>query len=312
MAKDERQYNSGLATIGFRAADVKELRASMQWPTLRVVAGPDMLSYLVIGEEGSFTVGRDATCDLSLRDASVSRRHLVIERDEEGAIHMEDPGSTNGTTRNGKRVLGRTPLRRGDHVGVGGVMLRMEMFGSDELDHMERVRSQLDRAERDALTGLFNRSFFVHSGVERIDRARRLGTPITGLFVDVDFFKAINDTYGHPVGDEVLRAVARLLLLHLRGGDVCIRYGGEEFLAVLDSCDEMGGWTTAERLRARMARHDWEFYAPELQVTVSVGVAQLREGESIDDWIGRADAAMYAAKRNGRDRVVRASMTSIR
>ena len=124
------------------------------------------------------------------------------------------------------------------------------------------------------------------------------------MFLDVDHFKHINDTFGHAVGDEVLRTVARLMVMTVRDTDVCIRYGGEELLAILPKCDEKGGLLMAERLREALEQHDWTAHGVEgRNVTASLGVAVLKATETIPQWLTRADAAMYAAKNDGRNRV---------
>ena len=140
-----------------------------------------------------------------------------------------------------------------------------------------------------------------------VDRHQHAGVPLTAVFLDVDHFKLVNDKYGHGIGDEVLRSVARIIGIVVRDSDTAIRYGGEEILCILPSCDEPGGQLMAERARQGVAKHDWTHYAPDLKVTVSLGVATQRPGESLKAWIARADQALYAAKHRGRNRVVLAS-----
>jgi diguanylate cyclase (GGDEF)-like protein len=157
------------------------------------------------------------------------------------------------------------------------------------------------------LTGLLNRTWLDKGLSEMIVRCSDAGVGITALFVDVDRFKRINDTYGHGVGDEVLQGVARLLVMGVRDSDACIRYGGEEFLLVLPGVEANSAYDVAERLRQSVAGHDWERTSPGLHVSASFGLAQRRVAEDVPSWLARADQAMYTAKRDGRNRVRRAS-----
>jgi diguanylate cyclase (GGDEF)-like protein len=125
--------------------------------------------------------------------------------------------------------------------------------------------------------------------------------------VDVDHFKKINDGFGHGAADDVLRQLARLLLFTVREKEVCVRYGGEELLVVLEDAGEARAAEVAERLRAAIETHDWPRLARGLAVTISCGVAERAADEPQRAWLERADEALYAAKRAGRNRVERAS-----
>lgn len=275
-------------------------------PTLRVVAGPDMLRFCTIYPNEEIVIGRDEVCELVLHHASVSRRHARIESAIDGRLVLHDLGSTNGTSCNGARVTEPTVVQVGDIVEVGGVMLRIDRLGMEELAHLTRVVERLQLANHDPLTGLVTRRWLDDELPALMVRHVGAAVPLSAVFIDVDRFKSINDTYGHAVGDEVLRAVSRLLVLSVRDGDTSVRYGGEELLTVLPNCDEASAAMTAERVRAAIAEHDWSRYAEGLAVTVSAGVAAARPGETGRDWLERADRALYAAKHGGRNRVVRA------
>lgn len=163
----------------------------------------------------------------------------------------------------------------------------------------------------DALTGIHNRRYFEARCVEEIAHAHRHKRPLACMFLDIDKFKRINDSLGHLAGDEVLRAVAKLIELQLRGNDVFARYGGEEFVVLLPRTTLAQGSEIAERIRAAIANQTLEpLPGKQLVVTISIGVAmlseQLPEG---DDEVGKrliasADAALYQAKEGGRNRVV--------
>lgn len=274
-------------------------------PTLRVVTGSNMLRFSAIYPGEQVLIGREETCDLCLPDPSVSRAHARVSRGEGDTLTLEDLHSTNGTAVNGERVTDRATLRIGDMVEVGGITLRLDELTLEELAHLARVVERLSLANKDALTGLLTRGWLKEELPALVLRHNISRKPVTALFMDVDHFKAVNDTYGHQVGDEVLQAVARLMVLSVRESDICLRYGGEEFLAILPTSDTEAGLITAERLRAQIRAHNWTAYADNLRVSASLGVATFVQGqETVSDWLDRADAAMYHAKRSGRDRVV--------
>ncbi len=283
---------------------------AVTFPTLRVIAGRDMLRFVTLDVgRPSVVVGREEGVDLLLTDASVSRRHARLGVTSDGTFVLEDLGSTNGTAVNGASIE-RAPVLPGDNLEVGGVVLRLDMLGLDELHHLETVLERLDARDRDPLTKLLTRRWLDEDLVRRMDRARAAGTAVSVAFVDLDYFKAVNDTFGHQVGDDALVGVSRLLMLGVRDTDACVRWGGEELLVVLDGADEAGATEVAERVRRSIEAHDWSRTAPELRVTASLGVACWDGREDVRSWLGRADRALYAAKAQGRNRTVRASTTA--
>jgi len=159
-------------------------------------------------------------------------------------------------------------------------------------------------ASHDELTGALNRRSLIARLDEERRRAQRSGVPFHVAMLDLDRFKAVNDTYGHGVGDEVLKAFAATVRDTRRTTDVYGRYGGEEFLVILVSAEAAPALAATERIRAAVEARDWGEIAPGLKVTVSAGVAGFRHGESIEQLVNRADEAMYAAKRAGRNRIV--------
>jgi two-component system cell cycle response regulator len=271
-------------------------------PTLRVVAGTDLLRYSPMLPGDRVVMGRDDSADLVLTDTSVSRAHAAVRHMEDGRIVLEDLDSTNGTTVNGEPVTS-TELRFGDRIELGGVLLRLDCLGADELSHLAKIQDRLRAADRDTLTGLRSRAWLDRDLPLMVQRYQRAGKPMATLFVDLDHFKRINDTFGHAVGDEVLRTTGRLLMLNVRDNDVCVRYGGEELAIFLPGADEALASDIAERIRAALETHDWSRTAEALQVSASIGVAQLRTDEAIGDWLERADRALYDAKSAGRNQV---------
>jgi diguanylate cyclase (GGDEF)-like protein len=153
----------------------------------------------------------------------------------------------------------------------------------------------------DPLTGLFNRRYLLTQLEAEIERARRQGGGLGLLMLDVDNFKRLNDTVGHPAGDAVLRRVAQTLRRAVRSFDICARYGGDEFAILLPGSEADNAVHTAERICQRVAGLQTELTGlGDLPLTVSAGVAILREGGSAEELIARADRALYEAKRAGR------------
>jgi diguanylate cyclase (GGDEF)-like protein/PAS domain S-box-containing protein len=157
----------------------------------------------------------------------------------------------------------------------------------------------------DDLTGIYNHRFFVEQLTREVERHRRYATPLSLLMVDIDYFKHYNDTNGHLAGDQVLRAIARLIERGVRQTDIVARYGGEEFAAILTNTEKKGALDIAERVRRNVAdaRFPNETAQPNKDLTVSVGVATASSSiAALTDLIREADHALYRAKRAGRNR----------
>jgi two-component system, cell cycle response regulator len=177
------------------------------------------------------------------------------------------------------------------------------------LEHkLVKAREEMrDRATRDDLTGLWNRASILSLAKSEVLRCARRRSPLSVVLCDVDHFKRINDTYGHLIGDQVLKEVAARLCSAVRGYDAAGRYGGEEFLVLLDDCDESGLERRADAIRASVSSSPIQANHNSLHVTVSVGGITCGEGDTklpLERILARADAALYDAKRQGRDRTV--------
>ncbi len=159
---------------------------------------------------------------------------------------------------------------------------------------------------RDSLTGLLNHTNFKERLRSETARAQRQGKPLAVALLDIDFFKKVNDTYGHPAGDQVIKSLSRLLKQRLRGGDVIGRYGGEEFAVALPDTPIDGAIQVLDSIRASFAAIVQHVGARTFQVTLSAGVALSAAGSNGESLIQAADAALYAAKHGGRNRVCEA------
>lgn len=187
-------------------------------------------------------------------------------------------------------------------IGIFSSALKQSLYQSG-LKLKEAYKRIEELAELDELTGSFNRRSIMRMLGEEIDRARRNGAPCSIALIDLDWFKRINDAFGHPTGDEVLRTFAITVFANVRPVDRFGRYGGEEFLLVLPDASQDGACRMLDRLRAIIADLDWSAFAPSMRVTISAGVATLRPDEGPDTFLARADSALYAAKARGRDRI---------
>lgn len=161
-----------------------------------------------------------------------------------------------------------------------------------------------DMANRDMLTGLFNRRHLFEVLSREVNRERRAKTNFSVCIMDVDYFKQVNDDYGHNSGDLVLKRIAEAVPKTLRNIDCFGRYGGEEFLLVLPQTSLKGAVIKAERVRELVANLEFPEIGKDFQVTTSIGIAQYQLEESAEDTIARADKALYVAKANGRNRCV--------
>ena len=204
-----------------------------------------------------------------------------------------------------RRRLGPQDLEFAQDVinAAVAVIQRAQMVESTMADN-----ARLEQlAQTDALTGLLNRRALTERITAEMERALRYDSSMALLMIDLDHFKRVNDTYGHLVGDDVLRDVAKLLTETIRTSDMVARYGGEEFLMLLPETDDAGAELFAERIRVAIESHDFGARSnkPGLSLTTSVGVATFPAAriESVEDLFARADAALYRAKADGRNRV---------
>jgi two-component system cell cycle response regulator len=171
----------------------------------------------------------------------------------------------------------------------------------------DNVQMSIEMAITDALTGLSNRRYMESHLGTLVEQAGARGKPLSALVIDIDYFKAINDTHGHDAGDDVLRDFALRLKRSIRGIDLACRYGGEEFVIVMPETDMAVAAMVAERLRRRIAAEPFAITqgAQTIPVTISIGIAGLRgKDDSAAALLKRADQALYRAKRDGRNRVV--------
>nr|WP_209262448.1 sensor domain-containing diguanylate cyclase [Thiorhodococcus minor] len=172
------------------------------------------------------------------------------------------------------------------------------------LDRISRLQAELaEQAIRDPLTGLHNRRYLNETLPRELARAKHESYRLTAAMIDIDHFKQINDTWGHPAGDEVIRALAKLLQERFREGDILCRFGGEEFLLVMPHIAQQVGLSRVESMRREFADRSIQTSAGEIRATVSIGIASYPvEAQTPESLINQADAALYDAKHLGRNR----------
>jgi diguanylate cyclase (GGDEF)-like protein len=195
-------------------------------------------------------------------------------------------------------------------VAIAGLIFLViaAMAGASTLRAQNRTRKMAEQlrqsATTDELTGLANRRAFMHALEIELARARRSGASLSVAVADVDFFKRVNDRYGHGGGDDVLRALAQIAQQSMRTGDLVGRLGGEEFAILMPDTDEMQARIACERLRGAVSGRKIKLGSgEEVSITLSTGVALLLTGDDRDRLVKRADGALYQAKEGGRNQV---------
>jgi len=250
------------------------------------------------------SIGRDDRAEIQIMDAGISRHHAAIERDSEGAYRLVDDGSRNGTFANNHRVEEFYNLSDGDKIQIG-VMTILKFAYTDEAE-ANYAQKMYEAAHRDGLIGIFNRRYFEDRLNADFGYAKRHGQHLALLMLDLDHFKAVNDTYGHPAGDTVLKGFAELVTKNIRSDDILARYGGEEFVVLCRHTDLMKASILGERIRHAISQHIFVVGEQQLQITTSIGISGLPDPEIGDPkaMIEAADESLYKAKQRGRNCVV--------
>jgi diguanylate cyclase (GGDEF)-like protein len=253
-------------------------------------------------KQATCNIGRYSDSDIWIRDDGVSRRHARIYP-EGGGFVLEDQGSANGTFVAGQPIT-RHRLKDGELIQLGpNAVFRYSVTDEDQETLLRRLYAT---SVTDSLTGAHNREHFDTQLEIELSYRRRHDTQLSIVLFDLDHFKLVNDTYGHPAGDAVLKAVAAGARTQLRTEDIFARYGGEEFAIVLRGIDIKGALAMADRLRAAIDQLRVPHDAHEIRVTLSGGCAAASELETVSHTalLSLADRRLYAAKHAGRNRIL--------
>jgi len=267
---------------------------------LIVLAGSAMGEMFKIARSQTI-IGRGQTAHVRMMDDGISREHCEIQIEGDGMI-LHDLGSTNGTFCRGLRV-DRHVLEDGDKILVGSSTV-LKFTYHDSLDEVFQ-RQMYESALRDDLTKTFNKKYFTDRLESEFVFALRTKADLSLVTFDLDHFKLINDTHGHPVGDLVLSDMAQVVAGLIRAEDVFARVGGEEFAIICRGADGAQGQAVAERVRQAVFDHRFATEEETIPVAVSAGVATIPDTRITDAQalIAAADQALYEAKRTGRNRV---------
>lgn len=307
--EERKKTLSGNEGTKVRDVQTRKKKHSRKLPVLITLDGRKINERFIIKKPKNI-VGRDINVDIPLSDSEVSRRHFYIiwENYHDKSIDFPvckigDLGSTNGTQVNGQDLMGERMITDGDLIRVGQTMLGF--FIKDERV-LQLDQLLLQMALLDSLTGMHMREFFFSELHREFKRARRHNRPLAVGMIDIDRFKEINDRYGHAVGDEILRQLGDIFREALREGDICGRYGGEEFSIVFPETETKGALMAAERIRAAVEAHTFEVNGinKPLRLTISIGISSMSDYHTDKaKMLEEADRGLYQAKQEGRNRV---------
>jgi diguanylate cyclase (GGDEF)-like protein len=273
-------------------------------PTLLVLSGSRTGQSFRL-EPGEHVLGRGWDTDLFLEDESVSRKHAAFIVTPECHYYVRDLGSTNGTKVNGTRISDQ-PRRIfvGDRIRLSGtVCVKLRVQDATEEQMQQALYSM---AIHDPLTGAFNKRYLAERIDQEVAFAWRRGHPLSLIIFDLDHFKQVNDNYGHHVGDDVLREVARFVQGSLRLEDIFSRFGGEEFVILMRDAGSEEAAQVAERIRSGVEALTIQAENTQVKVTISIGISTTTDETccSSMDLFSQADKRLYIAKKAGRNRVV--------
>jgi len=304
------EYDSGKTQLQQKPQDARPAQLERR-PALVFLRG-ELMAVPIPLERDEVVLGRAVEADVRVNDFRASRLHARIsaERDPETGVtryKITDLDSTNGTLLNGQ-LIKEAFLDEGDKVTIGDYLFRFEML--DEIDR--EFQQQIHRLlAHDELTGLLTSKSFFSELRHEAAVAEEESHPFCVLMMDIDYFKLVNDTYGHLVGSQTLEEMGGVIKGALRAGDVAARFGGEEFAAFLLEADYAQGLVAAERVRSAIEKHEFAAVrkgsSGELKshhITISIGVAAYPDdARDPIELVELADSALYRAKRGGRNRI---------
>lgn len=282
-------------------ADIREWlkKAGMQEPALIVIQG-DSMGKVHRLNPGRNVIGRHADSSIQIQQRAVSSFHADIRVTAESSAILEDLKSLNGTYVNSTKVESPVVLKQNDLIKVGSFVFK---YVDNHLD-ASMTESLHDQGTLDMLTGAYNKGYLIKLINSSIEIAKG-GFLLSLIILDLDFFKKINDTFGHIAGDYVLKESVKVIRENvIRADDKIGRFGGEEFVVLMHDTPLQVAKEVAERIRATLAAHHFEFDGKTIPVTASLGVALWNPSfKTASDFMNFADQLLYKSKQNGRNRV---------
>lgn len=269
-------------------------------PALVVVYGHHLGKAFYLQQPG-LVIGRASSSAIILDEDSVSRAHARITVTPNETT-VTDLDSTNGIFVNGHRVKA-AELHNGDRLNIGETVFKYLSGSSVESKFHEEIYRLMTV---DELTQAFNRQYFQESLKREISRVQRYQRNLSLAMLDIDRFKEINDTYGHPAGDEILRTFVTLVARHIRRSDLLARYGGDEFAIIFPEANASAARIVCEKLRALVAASPFFFDRQSVTVTTSIGLQSYDHSDgdlTVSQLVAAADTKLYEAKQAGRNRV---------
>ncbi|WP_456396717.1 sensor domain-containing diguanylate cyclase [Desulfurobacterium sp.] len=208
--------------------------------------------------------------------------------------------------RKGRNFKKFCPFHQKTESDIQHVIIEMLIhLANTVMKELEKKNREIKKlADTDGLTAIYNRRKILEELEKEIIRTQRYGNPLSVIIFDIDLFKEVNDTYGHLMGDKILREIAQIIKKRIRKPDIFGRYGGEEFLIVLPETDITGGVKFAEKIRKLIENHPFPI---DRKITISLGVTEYKYGDTVDTLLARADRALYMAKESGRNKVCKLS-----
>lgn len=300
MSDNTADKTSIISTETFKG----KLKAADEAPpaVIVLVGPPGYIGKQWLITKSDMTIGRSVETELYISDSSLSRSHARLEV-VGNDVFIIDLGSTNKTLVNGMPLAPniKRKLANNDQIKTGNVIFKFLEKGNLESISNQQV---FEKAQKDALTGAYSKGALLEKGPEAVKRSEVLGEPLAVITFDIDHFKKINDSYGHPGGDFILKELGQLMQSKLvRSNDYFARYGGEEFVIILQATPIKTAQEVAERIRLTVEGHLFVFENKLIKVTISIGVSSKAPQDTWEQLYGRADQALYQSKQSGRNRV---------
>jgi two-component system cell cycle response regulator len=286
-------------TISFSVPELEASDFQKKIPILTFIGGSQVGRRVLLADD-SITLGRSHGSTIMINDPAVSRLHVKIEYDPQSSVYaVNDLGSSNGTLVNGKTIK-TSVLSEGDKIIIGQTVLRFSWI--DAVDMV--FHGEVDRLINiDGLTGLVVKRRFDEDFSRHVAVALRNEAPLSMLMIDMDGLKRINDTYGHPFGAYSISETAKIIKNVMSSKGLASRFGGDEFMAFLPNTPVDKAREIAEEIRRNVEQHNYEKDNTRFSLTISIGLAMLKENDTPETFFKRADDALYISKKSGRNRV---------